>query len=344
MDNIFVEENVSYDNLNDGIPKKKIILFSVLAACLPALFEELGTPVVYEIMSRNINISPVFMSAAGIFISFIAAVSRLVLLVAGGKSITGSKYGAVRFTGVFVFSAAIASCITGIFGFLEHAPAHTEIIEWFFVVLSIISALIAAALCIKLFIIFEYRAENRYVTAAEASLFRKKLIIFLVIMYAVSFITVGIVPFIYAMTGTEAEAVQPLLYVTDIISSFAAILIMCLIYKLAYGVRKVKADVIGFGSAYYIGGAVTAPATLLVTGLLSGLRVTEIDNYIALVQGFITMGLSLITGILSLVIMFKVLKIFFPVKEDPAPEPDDRAERILRNLIASKQDTDSEIN
>ena len=56
MDNIFVEENVSYDNLNDGIPKKKIILFSVLAACLPALFEELGTPVVYEIMSRNINI------------------------------------------------------------------------------------------------------------------------------------------------------------------------------------------------------------------------------------------------------------------------------------------------
>lgn len=342
MDNIFVEENVSRDNLNGGIPKKKIILFSVLAACLPALFEELGTPVVYEIMSRNINISPVFMSAAGIFISFIAAVSRLVLLAFGGKSITGSKYGAVRFTGVFVFSAAIASCITGVFGFLEHAPTHTEVFEWFFVVLSIISALIAAALCIKLFIIFEYRAENRYVTAAEASLFRKKLIIFLVIMYAVSFITVGIVPFIYAGAGVEAENAHSLLYVTEMISSFAAILMMLLIYKMACGVRKVKADVIGFGSAYYIGGAVTAPVTLLLTGLLRGLIVTEIDNYIAIVQGFITMGFSLITGIASLVIMFTVLKIFFPVKEEPAPEPDDRAEQILRNLIASKQDKDSE--
>ena len=341
MDNTFVEENVSYDNLNSGIPKKKIILFSVLAACLPVLFEELLTPVIYEIMSRNINISTVFMSGAGIFISFIAAVSRLVLLAAGGKSITRSKDGAVRFMGIFVFSAAIASCVTGIFGFLEHAPTHTEIIEWFFVVLSIISALIAATLCIKLFIIFEYRAENRYVTVAEASLFRKKLIVFLVIMYAVSFITVGIVPFIYALTGTE-EAVQPLLYVTDMISSFATILIMCLIYKLASGIRKVKADVIGFGSAYYIGGAVTAPVTLLVTGLLRGLIVTEIGNYIALVQGFITMGLSLITGIASLVIMFKVLKIFFPVKEETAPEPEDRAERILRNLIASERDTDAE--
>ncbi len=341
MDNAFVEENVSYDNLNNGIPKKKIILFSVLAACLPVLFEELLTPVIYEIMSRNINISTVFMSGAGIFISFIAAVSRLVLLAAGGKSITRSKEGAVRFMGIFVFSAAIASCVTGIFGFLEHAPTHTEIIQWFFVVLSIISALIAATLCIKLFIIFEYRAENRYVTVAEASLFRKKLIIFLVIMYAVSFITVGIVPFIYALTGTE-EAVQPLLYVTDMISSFATILMMCLIYKLASGIRKVKADVIGFGSAYYIGGAVTAPATLLVTGLLRGLSVTEIGNYIALVQGFITMGLSLITGIASLVIMFKVLKIFFPVKEESAPEPDDCAELILRNLIASKRDTDAE--
>ena len=342
MDNTFVEENVSYDNLNGGIPKKKIILFSVLAACLPALFEDLGTPVVYEIMSRNINISPVFMSGSGIIISFIAAVSRLVLLALGGKSITRSKDGAVRFMGIFVFSAAIASCVTGIFGFLEHAPAHTEIIEWFFVVLSIISALIAAALCIKLFIIFEYRAENRYVTVAEASLFRKKLIIFLVIMYAVSFITVGIVPFIYALTGTEEEAVQPLLYVTDMISSFAAIFMMFLIYKLASGVRKVKSDAIGFGGAYYIGGAVTAPVTLLVTGLLRGLIVTGIGNYIALVQGFITMGLSLITGIVSLVIMFKVLKIFFPVKTEPAPEPDDRAEQILRNLIASKRDTDAE--
>ena len=342
MDNNFVEENISYDNLNGGIPKKKIILFSVLAACLPALFVELGTPVVYEIMSRNINISTVIVSVAGIIISFIAAVSRLVLLAAGGKSITRSKGGAVRFTGIFVFSAAITSCVTGVFGFLEHAPSHTEIIEWFFVVLSIISALITAALCIKLFIIFEYRAENRYVTDAEASLFRKKLIVFLVIMYAVSFITVGIVPSIYALTGTEEEAVQPLLYVTDMISSFAAILIMYLIYRLASGVRKVKADVIGFGSAYYIGGAVTAPVTLLVTGLLRGLIVTEIGNYIALVQGFITMGFSLITGIVSLVIMFKVLKIFFPVKEEPAPEPEDRAEQILRNLIASKRDTDAE--
>ncbi len=343
MDNNFVEENISYDNLNGGIPKKKIILFSFLAACMPVIFEELLTPAVYEIMSRNINISTVFMSGAGIFISFIAAVSRLVLLAVGGKSITRSKDGAVRFTGIFVFSAAIASCVTGVFGFLEHAPSHTEIIEWFFVVLSIISALITAVLCIKLFIIFEYRAENRYVTDAEASLFRKKLIVFLVMMYAVSFITVGIVPFIYALTGTEEEAVQPLLYVTDMISSFATILIMYLIYRLASGVRKVKADVIGFGSAYYIGGAVTAPVTLFVTGLLRGLSVTGIGNYIAPVQGFITKGLSLITGIVSLVIMFKVLKIFFPVKEEATPEPEDRAEQILRNLIASKRDTDAEI-
>ncbi len=342
MEKTFVEENAGCDNLNTGIPKKRIILFSVLAACLPVLFEELLTPVVYEIMSPNINIPPVFMSGAGIIISFIAAVIRLVLLAVGGKSITRSKDGAVRFAGIFVFSAAIASCVTGVFGFLEHVPSHTEIIKWFFVVLAIIAALIAAALCIKLFIVFEYRTENRYVTGAEASLFRKKLIIFLVIIYAVSLITGGIVPFIYAGAGVDAENTQLLLYVTDMISSFAAILMMYLIYKLASDVRKVKSDVIGFGGAYYIGRAVTAPVTLLSAGLMRGLIITEIGNYIALVQGFITMGFSLLTGIASLVIMFTVLKIFFPVKEEPTPEPEDRAEQILRNLIESKKNSDIE--
>ena len=341
MNNIFVEENVSYNNLNDAKPKKKIILFSVLAACLPVIFEELLTPAVYEIMSRNIDMSSSVMAGAGTFISFFASVMRLAILFAGGYNITRSKEGAVRFTGIFAFSAAIASCVTGIFGFLEHIPSHTEIITWLFVGLNFIAAFIAAVLSIKLFIIFEYRAENRYVTGAEASLLRKKLIVFLVIMYVVSFITVVIVPFIYALTGTEAENAQSLLYVTEIILSVVAVLMIFLIYKLASGVRKVKSDAIGLGSAYYIGGAVTAPVTLLITGLLRGLSVTGIGNYIALVQGFITMGFSLITGIVSLVIMFKAFKIFFPVREKPVPVTEDRAERILRNLIASGQDKGS---
>lgn len=342
MDNTFVEENVGCDNLNAGIPKKRIILFSVLAACLPVIFEDLLTLVVNEIMIRNIDMPSAMIAGAGTFISFLAAVMRLAILIAGGYNITRSKDGAVRITGIFMFSAAIASCITGVFGFLEHISFDAEIIEWLFVGLNVINAFITAGLCIKLFSIFEYRTEYRNVNGAEAPLFRKKLIIFLIIMYSVSLITSGIVPYIYAWTGAEAEAAQSLLYVIDIISSFVAVLMMCLIYKLAFGVRKVKSDAIGLGSAYYIGSAVTAPVTLLVTGLLQGLIASEVSNIIVIIQGFITMVLSLITGIASLVIMFKALKIFFPVREKPAPVTEDRAEQILRNLIVSRQDTDAE--
>ncbi len=342
MDNTFVEENVSYDNLNSAIPKKKIILFSVLAAGVPCIIQNLLTPLIYEIISENINISSSAMAGVGTLIGFLAAAVRLVLLIWGGYNITRSKDGTVRFVGIFMFSVTIASSVMSLFDFVERIPLAAEAIAYIMLALNILADILGAVINIKLFSIFEYRTENRYVTGAEASLFRKRMLILLVLIYAISFVSSGIVPYFTAALGTTMEDIQIILYVISIGGFLLGILTLYLIYRLSLSVRNEKADAIGLGSAYYIGGVFTAPVTFLVTGLLQGLIASEISNSIAIIQGFITLGFSLITGIASVVIMFKTLKIFFPVREKPTYEPEDRAERIFRNLIELKKNTEIE--
>lgn len=344
---IFTDEIAVREEESAVIPKNKIILFCFLSACVPAIFENLLTPVLYDIMSRNINIPSSVMAGAGTLISCLAAVIRLVFLILGGYKITHSKAGTVRFAGIFMFSVAIASNIIGIFSFLDHMPPSYEVIvAWVLLALKVIGAVIAALISVKLFCIFEYRTENRYVNTQEASLFRKKLIIFLIVVYALTFVTGGIVPYFGAMLGNTMEAVQPLLYSISILTSLTGILMLYLIYRFAYSVRKVKADVIGFGGVYYIAGALTSPVTLLISGCLVMLVFSEIGDSVAIIQGVITMAVSLASTIISFFIMFTALKIFFPVREAPTPETvfgsENRSEEILRNLIESEKESETE--
>lgn len=341
MADFMINENTVRENSDFEIPKNKIIIFCFLAACVPSVIENLLTPTLYDIMARNVYISSAVMAGAGTLISCFAAALRLAFLVLGGYNITRCKEGTVRFAGIFMFSSAIASNITGIFSFLEHmSPSYTVIVAWVLLALKVISSVIAAFISVKLFTVFEYRTENRYVNGAESTLFRKKLIIFLVVIYAVTFVTGGIVPYFAAMLGNTLETIQPFLYIISIMTSLAGLLMLYLIYRFACSVREVRADAIGFGAAYYVPGALTTPVTLLISGLLVMLVSAEISNIFAIIQGVITMAISLITTIVSIFIMFTVLKIFFPVKEEPVPEPCDRAEVILRNLTESEKKTE----
>ena len=340
---IFTDEIAVREEESAVIPKNKIIFFYFLAACVPSIIENLLTPALYDIMARNIHIPSSVMAGAGTLISCLAAVIRLVFLILGGYKITHSKAGTVRFAGIFMFSATIASNIIGIFSFLEHmAPSYEVIVAWVLIALKVIGSVIAALISVKLFCIFEYRTENRCVNTQEASLFRKKLIIFLIVVYALTFVTGGIVPYLGALLGNTMEAVQPTLYIISILTSLTGILMLYLIYRFAYSVRNVKADVIGFGGVYYIAGALTSPVTLLLSAGLKMLVFSEIGSSVAIIQGIITMAVSLASTIAGFFIMFTVLKIFFPVKEVPIPDPYDRSEEILRNLIESEKKSETE--
>lgn len=344
---IFTDESAVREETGIVIPKNKIIFFYFLAACVPSIIENLLTPALYDIMARNIHIPSSVMAGAGTLISCLAAVIRLVFLILGGYKITHSKAGTVRFAGIFMFSVAIASNIIGIFSFLDHMPPSYEVIvAWVIHALKVIGAVIAALISVKLFCIFEYRTENRCVNTQEASLFRKKLIIFLIVVYALTFVTGGVVPYFGAMLGNTMEAVQPILYIISILASLTGILMLYLIYRFSYSVRNVKADAIGFGGVYYIAGALTSPVTLLLSAGLKMLVFSEIGNSVAIIQGFITMAVSLASTIAGFFIMFTALKIFFPVKEELVPEPAfdpvNRSEEILRNLIESEKKSETE--
>ena len=342
---IFTDEIAVREEESAVIPKNKIIFFYFLAACVPSIIENLLTPALYDIMARNIYIPSSVMAGAGTLISCLATALRLVFLLFGGYNITRSKEGAVRFTGIFMFSSAIASNITGLLGFLEHMPpSYTEIVSWVLLALRVLSSVIAALISVKLFTVFEYRTENRYVNGAQSSLFKKKLVVFLVTIYIVTFITSGIVPYFGAMLGNTIESVQPLLYIISIMTSLVGIFMLYLIYRFSYSVRNVKADAIGFGAVYYIPGVLTSPVTLLISGFIEMIEFSEISNFVAIITGFITLAVSIASTIVSIFIMFAVLKIFFPVREAPAPEPvsefGNRSEEILRNLIKSEKKTE----
>ncbi len=341
MNNTFVEENVSYDNLNGGIPKKKIILFSFLAAGVPCIIQNLLTPLVYEIISDNISVSSSAMAGVGTLMRFLAATVRLALLIWGGYNITHSKEGAMRFAGIFMFSATIASSVMSLFDFIEMVPLAAETIAWIMLVFNVIGDILGAVISIKLFSIFEYRTENRYVTGAQLSLFRKKMVILLVIVYAMTLVT-SVITAVLTSSVNTMETGQALMYAISIWGFVSGMLILFIVYLLPLKVRNIKADAIGFGGAYYISGAVISPVLLLVTGFLDMFIDAEGNNIFYMIKGGTTVLVNLITGIASLVIMFTVLKIFFPVKEEPAPEPEDRAEQILRNLIESKKNSDIE--
>ncbi len=344
---IFTDEIAVREEESAVIPKNKIIIFCFLASCVPSIFENLLTPVLYDIMSRDIYIPSAVMAGAGTLITCLATALRLVFLLFGGYNITRSKEGAVRFTGIFMFSSAIASNITGLLGFLEHMPpSYTEIVSWVLLALRVLFSVIAAFISVKLFTVFEYRTENRYVNGTESALFRKKLIIFLVVIYAVTFVVTGILPYFGALLGNTIEAVQPLLYSISILTSLTGILMLYLICRFAYSVRNVRADVIGFGAAYYIAGALTTPVTLLISAGIEMWSFSEMSNFVAIITGFIPMAVSIASVIVSIFIMFTVLKILFPVKEEPVPEPAfdpvNRSEEILRNLIESEKESETE--
>lgn len=341
MDKTFVEENAGCDNLNAEIPKKRIILFSVLAAGVPCIIQNLLTPLIYEIISENINVSSSAMAGVGTLIRFLAAAVRLALLIWGGYNITLSKEGTVRFVGIFMFSATIASSVMSLFDFIERVPLAAEAIAYIMLALNVLADMLGAVINIKLFSIFEYRTENRYVTGAELSLFRKKMLILLVIIFAMTFVTNCITAALTSFVNTMGT-VQTFMYAVSILGFVIGMLNLFIVYLLPLKVRNIKADAIGFGGAYYIPGAVTAPVSLLVTGLLDIFIDAESNNFLYMINVGTTVLVGMITGIVSLVIMFTVLKIFFPVKEEPTPEPEDRAERILRNLIESKRNAETE--
>ena len=335
MSNTFVEANCGCDKLNKGDLKKKIILFSVLAAMVPCIIETLLIPVISEILAD----SSVRIGAESL-LGFLVAAIRLAFLSWGGYKITRSKEGTVRFVGIFAFSAAIASSVMGLFDFIGSAPLG-EAAAYIFPALSVVQAIVGSVINIKLFAIFECRIENQYVTGAEYSLLRKKMVILIVTVYVLILATGGISTALIA-AANNADAVQELIYAVNISLSVVNLFDMLIVYLLSLKVRGVKSDAIGLGGAYYMGRLVTAPVTLLVTGLLVVFIGTSGNNTLNVLSSVINVIVNLITTIASFVIMFKSLKIFFPVREIPLSVSDDRAERILKNLIASKQNEEIE--
>lgn len=341
MNSTFSESNSGCDNMNTRELKNKIILFSVLAAMVPCIMENLLIPVISEMISENINISSSFLAGVQTLIKFFVAAIRLGLLVWGGYNITRTKEGAVRFVGIFAFSAAIASAVIGMFDFIEMSSLGEVAVAYIMLALNVLTSVVSAVINIRFFGFFEYRTENQYVTGAQLSLFRKKMVILLVAAYVLIFATSGVSAALVSVENVS-DAGQLLTYALSIVLSVISMLVLLIIYVLALKVRGVKSDAIGFGGAYYMGALVTAPVTLLVTGFFAVLIDMSGNNILYMISSVVTALINMITSVISLVIMFKSLRIFFPVREIPVRESEDRAERILRNLIASKQDTETE--
>ena len=343
MNNTFVEAHDDCGNLKTETLKKKIILFSLLAAAVSCVIETLLSPMISEILSDNTNTYPFTMVGVKAFISFFASIVRFAFLVWGGYSITRCKEGAVRFAGIFMLSAAISNSLTGMFDFIENMPLGDTAVSCVLSALNVVAAFVGAVISIKLFSIFECRTENQYVTGKEFSFFRKKMMILIVLAYVLVFASSGISGALVVATSYTADSSQMFTYAISIFLSVIDILILLIVYLLAKKVRGIKSDVIGFGGAYYFGGFLNTTVTLLVTGFSVSLIDASGNNALYMLSSVISVVVNLITIIVSVIIMFKVLKLFFPVKDEPVNAPEeDRAERILKNLIASGQNTENE--
>lgn len=338
MENNFYAEEISENaEANNEKNKKLIILFSVLAAVLPFILQSFLYPRIFEFFYNELPFSSFQMDGVGSLIVFVINIIMLVILVAGGYLITRTREGIIRFCGIFMFSSAIGSAVASVFNIFSSVQASAEASSFIVIAVNFISAVLAVFINVKLFIKFEYRTENRYITSEMLSVFRKKLVIFLLVVIAITLSGNVIVALIAASAQVNAGVLmsKAIIAVWGFVS---AVFIFLAIYLIAKKVRNDKTDFIGFGASYYLARIVTTPFTQLVTGLVN-VSVNKSGSGIQLmiVNGSLVV-LSLITGVFSLIVMFNALRIFFPVRDAEITEnTEDRAEQILKNLIESKK-------
>ncbi len=346
MENIYgYNENQMAERSENRIDRTKAILLSVLAVFVPLLFHIFCVPALQEFLYDILPFSSAQMDGIGILINCVRNLLTLIIITVGGFAVTKSKSGAVRFAGIFVFASVFAGYLSGVGDiFIGLFAGLDAVLKTLFEnIVSILAGVLKVYVHIRLFVAFEERKTNRFVSYSVNSLIRRKMV--KVIIAVIVLITIGNVfaafSSAFLVQLIDMKAVTVMAQIMGLIVSFAVLFVF---YRESFGIRKDRIDFIGLASSYYLPELITVPFAQLLTGVVTAVTANHSGTpvYSLIVSGTSVLS-SVISSVFAIFVAFMVLKYFFPVSDEEISEEkaEDRAERILRNLKVSEKASES---